>query len=479
MRLNHAQPKIQGRAVRPVYVDFVYANFKVVTISRRSSSRAPHGENRMTSQAGLQTPSGAFESVFTLEATQLKFGSGAAAELGWELRRLGLKHVLLIADAGLREFGLIERIESILRQSGIGFDRFEDIAVEPTLESLQRAAAFARAHPSEGVVALGGGSTIDTAKVANLIAVHGGDILDYVNIPIGGGRKPPSPLKPLIALPTTSGSGAEATTVAVLDIPEMKVKTGISHRTMRPILAIVDPDLARTTPAGVTASCGLDVVCHAIESYISKPYNERPKPASPDDRPPYQGSNPVADIWSLKAIEFGGKYLARAVANGDDTEARGTMMLGATMAGIGFGTAGVHIPHACAYPIAGMKHIYRGPGYASSHAFVPHGFSVIVTSAAAFRYTFDAAPEKHLLAASLLRGHAIENPGPESLPKALIDLMKAVGAPSGIAALGYDEDDIPALVDGALKQQRLLTGAPKAVTPEVLAMILRQSMANW
>jgi hydroxyacid-oxoacid transhydrogenase len=433
----------------------------------------------MGGQDRPQAAPGAFESVFTLEATQLKFGIGAADELGWELNRLGLKRVLLVADSRLHAFGLIERIETILRQSGIGFERFEDVAVEPTLESLQRAAAFASAQDVDGFVALGGGSTIDTAKVSNLISVHGFDIIDYVNPPIGGGRKPPSPLKPLIALPTTSGSGAEATTVAVLDIPELKVKTGISHRYMRPTLAIVDPDLARTTPAGVTASCGLDVVCHAIESYISKPFNQRPKPASPDDRPPYQGSNPVADIWSLKAIEFGGTYLARAVADGNDTEARGTMMLGATMAGIGFGTAGVHIPHACAYPIAGMKHVYRGPGYVSNHAFVPHGFSVIVSSPASFRYTYDAAPEKHIQAASLLRGHAIENPGPDSLPDALIDLMKAVGAPSGIAALGYDEGDIPALVEGALKQQRLLAGAPKAVSPEVLSMILRQSMVNW
>ena len=308
-----------------------------------------------------QGTSGAFESVFTIEATQLKFGAGASAELGWEMNRLGLRRVLLIADAGLHQFGLIDRIEGLLRASGVAFARYEDIAVEPTIESLTRAAAFARAQEVDGLIALGGGSTIDTAKVSNLISVHGGEIIDYVNPPIGGGRKPPSPLKPLIALPTTSGSGSEATTVAVLDIPDLKLKTGISHRYLRPTLAIVDPELARTTPGGVTASCGLDVVCHAVESYISKPYNERPKPASPNDRPPYQGSNPVADIWSLKAIEFGGRYLTRAVADGDDTEARGMMMLGATMAGIGFGTAGVHIPHACAYPIAGMKHVYHAP----------------------------------------------------------------------------------------------------------------------
>ena len=419
------------------------------------------------------------ESIFTLEATQLKFGSGATDELGWDLKRLGLTHVMLITDPALHEYGQIDRVEKVLRESGIKFERYEDIAVEPTIESFARAGAYAKAHPVEGFVALGGGSTIDTAKVANLLCTHGGEVIDYVNPPIGAGRKPPSPLKPLIALPTTSGTGSEATTVAVLDIPDMKVKTGISHRYLRPTLAVVDPELARSTPQGVTASAGLDVICHAVESYISKPFDQRPKPASPDDRPPYQGSNPVADIWSLQAIDYGGQYLRRAVADGNDTEARGWMMLGATMAGIGFGTAGVHIPHACAYPIAGLKHVYHAPGYSRNHAFVPHGFSVIVTSPAAFRYTYDAAPEKHIRAAELLRGAPVEDPGPESLPAAMIDLMKDVGAPSGIAELGYTEDDIPALIDGALKQQRLLAGSPKEVDAKVIEGVLRESMRNW
>ena len=204
--------------------------------------------------------------------------------------------------------------------------------------------------------------------------------MDYVNPPIGEGRKPPAPLKPHLAIPTTSGTGSEATTVAVLDIPDLKVKTGISHRYMRPHQAIVDPELTRTLPPEVTASAGLDVVCHAAESYISKPFDSRPRPESPDDRPPYQGSNPVADVWSAKALEYGGAYLRRAVADPDDVEARGRMMLAASMAGVGFGSAGVHIPHACAYPIAGLKHDYQPPGYPDDHPFVPHGHSVIVTA---------------------------------------------------------------------------------------------------
>jgi hydroxyacid-oxoacid transhydrogenase len=298
--------------------------------------------------------------------------------------------------------------------------------------------------------------------------------MDYVNAPVGGGLKPPGPLRPHLALPTTSGTGSEATTVAVLDLPELKIKSGISHRYLRPAQAIVDPDLARTAGREVTASAGLDVVCHAAESLLSRPYDQRPRPATPDERPPYQGANPVADVWSAQALEYGGRYLRRAVADPDDVEARGAMMLAATMAGIGFGSAGVHIPHACAYPIAGLVRAYRPPGYPDDHPFVPHGQSVIVTAPAAFRFTYEAAPERHERAAALLTGAPAA--GPDALPEALRALMRDVGAPSGIAELGYGEDDIPTLVDGALKQQRLLVIAPREAGPDDLAGILRASL---
>jgi hydroxyacid-oxoacid transhydrogenase len=265
----------------------------------------------------------------------------------------------------------------------------------------------------------------------------------------------------------------------VLDIPDMKVKTGISHRYLRPAQAIVDPELTRTLPAEITSSAGLDVVCHAAESYISRPFDARPRPASPDDRPPYQGANPVADVWSAKALEYGGRYLRRAVADADDVEARGWMMLGATMAGVGFGSAGVHIPHACAYPIAGLKHVYQPPGYPADHPFVPHGHSVIVTAPAAFRFTYEAAPERHHRVAELLVGEPISDPGPDTLPDVLRRLMRDVAAPCGIAELGYTEDDVPALVEGALKQQRLLVIAPREPSADDLHHIITASMSNW
>jgi alcohol dehydrogenase class IV len=419
------------------------------------------------------------ETIFTLEATPVKFGPGSSQDAGWELKRLGVKRALLVTDPGVAALGHPERIKGLIEAEGIEVVVYDRSRVEPTIDSLQEACDFALEHEVDGFVSVGGGSSMDTAKVANLILSHPAPVMAYVNAPVGEGRKPPSPLRPHLAIPTTSGTGSEATTVAVLDIPDLKLKTGISHRYMRPSQAIVDPELTRSLAAEVTSSAGLDVVCHAAESFLSKPFDTRPRPAGPDDRPPYQGSNPVADVWSAKALEFGGKYLRRAVENPDDVEARGFMMLGATMAGVGFGSAGVHIPHSIAYPVAGLKHVYEPPGYPTDHPFVPHGHSVIVSAPASFRFTYDAMPERHHHVAELLAGEPIADPGPDTLPQVLTQLMKDIGAPSGIAELGYTEDDVPALVEGALKQQRLLVIAPREPSADDLKQIITDSMHNW
>jgi len=419
------------------------------------------------------------ETIFTFEATPIKYGPGAVADAGWELKRLGATRVLLITDPRLARTGIIARVRASIVAAGVDCVVYEHARVEPTLASLQDAVDAAHDGGFDGFVGVGGGSSIDTAKVANLVTTHPAPIIDYVNAPVGGGKAPPSPLRPLLAIPTTAGSGSEATPVAVLDLPERSIKTGIAHRYLRPAQAIVDPELTRTLPREVTASCGLDVVCHAAESFLARPYTSRPAPSSPAGRPPYQGSNPVSDQWSAKALEDGGRYLRRAVADGDDLEARGAMMLAATLAGIGFGSAGVHIPHACAYPIAGLKHTYEPAGYPSDHAFVPHGHSVIVTAPAAFRFTYGADPAKHRRAAELLAGRSLPDADENPLPEVLIALMRDIGAPSGLRALGYDDGDVDALVQGALAQQRLLAVAPCPVEPHDLAAILRASMVNW
>jgi len=249
------------------------------------------------------------EQVFTLEATPLKFGRGASADAGWELERLGVRRAMVVSDPGVVAAGITDRVRERIEASGIETELWSSARVEPTAASFEEAAAFAADGGFDGFVGVGGGSSIDTAKVSDLIATHGGEVMDYVNPPVGEGRKPAAPLKPLLAIPTTCGSGSEATTVAILDIPEQRVKTGISHRYLRPDQAIVDPELTATLPGEVVASCGLDVICHAAESFIARPYSERERPASPGDRPPYQGATPISDIWSAKALEYGGRYL--------------------------------------------------------------------------------------------------------------------------------------------------------------------------
>lgn len=417
------------------------------------------------------------ETIFTVEATPVKFGAGAVADAGWELARLGVRRALLVTDAGVAAAGHAERVAAAVAAAGIEVVRYDDVRVEPTLKSLEAACAFAAGAGVDGFVSVGGGSAIDTAKVANLITTHPAPIMAYVNAPIGEGRTPPGPLRPHLAIPTTPGSGSEATTVAVLDLPELGVKSGISHRRLRASQAIVDPELTRTLAPEVVASCGLDVVCHAVESYLARPFDSRSAPTTPGDRPPYQGSNPVADLWSERAVQIGGRMLRRAVADAADVEARGAMMLAATMAGIGFGSAGVHIPHAIAYPVAGLRHDYEPPGYPSDHRFIPHGHSVIVSAPASFRFTYDALPDRHRQLAELLGGDP--GLGAEALPQALIELMRDIGAPSGIAALGYGEDDVAAIVAGARKQRRLLEIAPLLPTDKDLAAIVRASLRNW
>ena len=327
-------------------------------------------------------------------------------------------------------------------------------------------------------MAVGGGSAIDTAKAVNLLTSNEGELMDYVNAPVGKARNPEQPLKPLVAVPTTTGTGAESTTVCVLDVLSLKVKTGISHARLRPTLAVVDPTLTMSQPAGVTAASGMDILCHALESYTARPYTSYDR-KQPEQRVPYCGSNPIADMWSEKAMSLLATSFRRAVSHGDDVDARGEMAMAATFAGLGFGNAGVHIPHANAYPIAGRVRHFHPDGYLGDEPMVPHGMAVALTAPEAFRFTFESAPERHLRAASLLAPDNTYDAGPDQLARVLTDLMSDIAIPNGLAAVGYDSSDVPDLVTGALQQQRLLATAPREVDEEAAAGILSRSMELW
>ncbi len=421
------------------------------------------------------------ETVFVLEMSPIKFGLGAMDEIGFDASRLGIKKALVFTDRHLGELGLPERVRGLLEEQGIKADVYDGVEVEPTDRSMEEAAEYARTKEFDGLIAVGGGSTIDTCKAANLLTCYPAPLVDYINKPVGKGVSVPGPLRPLIAVPTTAGTGSETTAVAVTHVVDGNVKAGVSHRLLRPALGIVDPLNTLTAPPEVTAAAGVDILTHAIESYTTRPYNARPK-YHPPDRPAYVGANPASDIWCERAMEYVARYLRRAVLNGLDVEARVHLALAANFAGIGFGNAGVHIPHAVAYPIAGLVRDYIPAGYRTRHPLVPHGMSVILTAPAAFRFTYATAPERHLRAAELI-GASVTNLGEaerrEALPRALITLMRDIGIPNGLTAIGYGERDVPALIEGTLRQPRLLAGAPRAVGAAELDWILRDAMRYW
>jgi hydroxyacid-oxoacid transhydrogenase len=420
------------------------------------------------------------ESVFTYGAPQLKFGHGAADEIGYDLSQTGAHRVLVVTDPGIAATGNPQRVADQMTTFGIEAVVFDGSHVEPTDESLEHAVGWARDNgPWDAIVAVGGGSSIDTAKAINLLTTNPGELMDYVNKPVGGGRAPVNALNPLIAVPTTTGTGSESTTICVLDVLEQKVKTGISHARLRPTLAVIDPALTLTQPAGVTAASGMDILCHALESYTARPYFTYER-KQPDQRVPYCGANPIADMWSEKALRLLSESFRQAVREGSDEEARGKMAMAATFAGMGFGNAGVHIPHANAYPIAGRVKDFHPKDYPADEPMVPHGMSVSLTAPEAFRFTFDASPDRHRRAAQLLDPRADEpDDAAEYLPGVLSSLMRDIDIPDGIGAVGYDEGDIPDLVEGTMKQQRLLATAPKDVTEDDIAGIFRRSISLW
>jgi len=259
----------------------------------------------------------------------------------------------------------------------------------------------------------------------------------------------------------------------------MHVKTGISSRLLKPTLGYLDPEHTRTLPPPVTASAGLDVLCHAVESYTAIPFTDRPRPARPALRPTYQGSNPISDVWSLQALRMVATHLVRAFDHPDDDEARGHMMLAASFAGIGFGSAGVHLPHAMAYPVAGGVKQYCAPGYPADHPLVPHGFSVILNAPAVFRYTASASPQRHLAAAEAL-GADVSRSKKEDAGRVLADriawFMQRLNAPENLRAIGYTSADIPTLVQGTLAQERLTKLSPRAADADTLARLFEDAM---
>jgi len=421
--------------------------------------------------------------AFEMAVSSVRYGVGVTREVGMDLAEMGARLVLILTDPTVGALAPVRTVLESLERSGVPFALYDRVRVEPSDESFLDAIAFARARPFDAFVAVGGGSTIDTAKALNLYTTFPpADYLDYVNPPIGKGLPVPGPLKPLMAIPTTAGTGSETTGVTIFDLKRLHAKTGIANRRLKPTLGYLDPDNTRTMPAAVAASTGLDILSHAIESYTAMPYSDRPLPERPAMRPAYQGSNPISDIWSLEALRMVTKYLVRAVEDPADEEARAQMLLAASYAGIGFGNAGVHLPHGMSYPVSGHVRSYRTPGYAIDHPLVPHGFSVILNAPAVFRFTAASNPPRHLTAAAAL-GADVTRVQAADAGRVLADritwYMQRLNAPNGLRSIGYSSADIPALVEGTLPQHRVSKLSPRPAGADELAALFEDALIGW
>jgi hydroxyacid-oxoacid transhydrogenase len=423
------------------------------------------------------------EIAFEMAASNIRFGPGVTREVGMDLADLGARKVLVITDPALSDSTPVQTVLESLDSAGVQFVLYDRVRIEPTDESFLDAIAFARQSEYDAYVAVGGGSTIDTAKAVNLYVTYPpSDFLDYVNAPIGKGIPIPGPLKPLFAIPTTAGTGSETTGVSIFDLIRMHAKTGIASRRLKPTLGLLDPENTRSMPSQVAASSGLDILSHAIESYTALPYSGRPYPDRPLVRPAYQGSNPISDVWSLQALRMVAQYIVRAVEDPSDDEARANMLLASSYAGMGFGNAGVHLPHGMSYPVSGNVKSYRAPGYSADHPMVPHGFSVILNAPAVFRFTASSNPERHMQAAQALgvdvaRCHA-EDAG-RILSERIIWFMQRLKTPNGLRDIGYTSADIPKLVEGTLPQHRVTKLSPRPAGPEELSALFEDAMVAW
>jgi len=424
------------------------------------------------------------EYAIEMACSNIRYGVGVVKEVGMDVENLGAKNLCVMTDENVLKLPVMKNVIEALNNSNISYDIYDKVRCEPTDVSFKDAINFAKRRDYDAFLAVGGGSVIDTCKAANLYACKpDADFLDYVNKPIGKGLPVMHSIKPLIAVPTTSGTGSETTGVAIFDFEEINAKTGIGSRAIRPLLGLVDPSVTLSMPERVAANSGFDVLCHALESYTAIPYLERtPRPSNPKERPAYQGSNPISDVWSLHALHIVAKYMKRSVFNQDDVEARSKMHLASAFAGIGFGNAGVHLCHGLSYAISGNVKSYTCDGYTEPHAMIPHGLSVVMTAPAVFNFTYSMCPERHLEAAEIF-GFDTRNAKREDAGRILSDTLKQfmydLKVDNGLNALGYSFSDIPKLVKGTIPQERVTKLAPRPQSEEDLASLFENSLTVY
>jgi alcohol dehydrogenase len=366
-------------------------------------------------------------------AKKILFGTGAVEQLGREVKNIGAKKVAIIVGPVVKKAGILDKITSILEKGGTDYAVWDKVEAEPSLESGEAAIQFAREGKYDGVIGLGGGSAMDTAKAAAVSITNPGTLGGWVK------KVFEKPLAPLALIPTTSGTGSEVSNAAVFATPE--VKYVLYSSLMYPDIALVDPELTRTVPARTTANTGIDVLCHAIEAYVSLK------------------ANPITDALALEAISLVVENLRAAYAYGDNMEARTGMSLASLMAGLAFGNAGTVIGHACGYAYV----------YPATEFHFPHGYSIAITMPYVLEYNAISNLPKHATIAEILEEPTSGLSLREAAFRSAVAFKKLLGdlnMPTSIKDVGVTKDMIPSIAKNVFKSKAHVARNPRKVTEE-------------
>ncbi len=381
-------------------------------------------------------------------ATSLIFGRDAVRQVGDIAKRYRATRAFVVTDAVLVKAGIVDRVHRPLLAAGLKVDIFDAVQPEPTLEIIRTAIDAARRFQPDLIVGLGGGSNIDAAKLVAIVLAHGNDPTDYT-----GDCRVPGPVTPLICIPTTAGTGSEVSAAAVFTDTERKIKVSCLSNYLRPLVAIVDPMLTVSCPPKVTADSGIDALTHAIEALTAVDQAEF------ESRPPggetvYQGNNPMADAMAKECIALVGKFLRRAVRDGNDLEARDGMALAATLGGLAFSNAGVALVHAMEYPVGGAVHVSHGAGNGLLLPYV-------------MRFNRIDRERQFAEIGQLL--------GSDDAIGTIEQLRIDIGIPTRLRDLGVTSEMLPDLADKAFAIERLLRVNPRMPTRDDILDIYRNA----
>lgn len=419
------------------------------------------------------------ETVWHLQMPQIRFGRDSIRELGFQLSDLGVEegaHGLVVTDDVLSEIGHVDRVVDRLEKAGFAATVWDGAEREPSIENVEGCLSFVRDETEDGYdfyLGVGGGSCLDVAKTTRAVITNGGEILDYVAQPTGEGKALTESGPPLVLLPTTAGTGAEISPVAILSVEEKDVKEGISSNHVRADAAVLDPTLTTTLPPEITAKTAMDALGHAIEGYTTHPHDSLLRPSDPETRPVYAGRTELTEMFSEKAISLLSGNVRRAVHNGDDLEARSAMLKGALFGAIAGLTAGASLCHAMAYPVGNEYHTYHGETIA------------VLTPASTLGYNAASDPERFARIAGMLGANTEDLGTREAADRAreeYVRLQRDLNVvPSGLAELAdVTESEVDELARRTVEsQQRLLRVNPRPVTEEDVAEIYRDALYNW